>query len=182
MVFHKCDRIQDDLEPGAIALGNDVLQFNNVLSDLIEFDQPLFTCKYAGGSSKLDRCCSSLKPLDFNMLGTACNVLGVHAELSDHFHVSCKLFNRPNCTSVVKSWISSSDVYNVESASYLPLQTQLRSVESEAGRQKRPRNGANGAKKTPMGPTNAPLGLKMACPICVAAVSDLCVVFTRVFT
>jgi len=114
MAFHRFDRITDSGAPSELHIGPDVEFWNQHLGTFSEFEQPMHTCKYSGspgGMSKLERVFTSLQTIEFSMLGTACNLLGIHHELSDHFPVSARFFQRARLRGAIQPWITETDCY-----------------------------------------------------------------------
>jgi len=111
MTFHSLDRIKDDGTPCGNIKGKDIDAWRLHLSNFNEFDQPLYTCKYTGGCSKLDRVFTSLAPLEFSTIGTASNLLGMHALVSDHFPNSVRFFNKSVNAGTIKPWVAKSESF-----------------------------------------------------------------------
>jgi len=111
MAFHSYDRLNDKQIPVACGKGQDIDLFENLLFDFHEFDQPQYTCRYPEGCSKLDRQLSDLQPLEFGLLGTACNLLPVSHKLSDHFAVSTRFFARNKEVVPIRPWVTESIAY-----------------------------------------------------------------------
>ena len=88
-------------------------------SDFLEFDQPLYTCKYSGGCSKIDRCFTSLGPLALSVVGTACNLLACNSHLSEHAPVSCKFFELGDHSVRIPSWVANHELFKKGLVSHL---------------------------------------------------------------
>jgi len=102
------DRLRDDGTPCGQTKGRDIDAWLLHLYMFTEFEQPLYTHKYEGGCSKLDRILTNLAPIEFSNMGTACNLLGVHNLVSDHFPNSARFFKRAKIEGTVKPWIAKS--------------------------------------------------------------------------
>ena len=85
----------------------------------MEFDQPLYTCKYSGGCSKIDRCFTSLDPPGLSVIGSACNLLACNSHLSEHAPVSCKFYELGDQAFRVPSWIAKHNLFQQGLISHL---------------------------------------------------------------
>ena len=99
------DRMDLDGSLSQLHSGSDTKFFQKHFGNFQEFEQPLFTCRNSHGLSRIDRIYTSLSPLLFNLLGTACNLNPISAALSDHFFLSAKFFELSSSNSI-PSWVS----------------------------------------------------------------------------
>ena len=91
----------------------------NNFGDFLEFDQPLYTCKYSGGCSKIDRCYTSLDPLGLSIVGSACNLLACNSHLSEHAPVSCKFYQLGEQALRVPTWVAKHTLFQQGLISHL---------------------------------------------------------------
>ncbi len=102
-VMQDLDRVNDDHVQGTLQSPARKF-FQENFADFLEFEQPLYTCRYVGaggGCSKLDRTYTSLNSLALSSIGTACNLLEVHHSISDHAPVSTRFFDKFNQSNII---------------------------------------------------------------------------------
>ena len=113
------DRITNDFDVPVLSSARQAKFWTTNFSGFTEFDQPLFTCKYASGMSKIDRSYTSLKPLEFSEIGTACNLLEAPTGLSDHFPISKRFFDLARQVHDIPRWVSAEPLFHELVSSYL---------------------------------------------------------------
>ena len=120
-VMSPLDRVHDSLQLDDITLCNkrQAKLWNELFGTFLEFEQPLYTCKYANGNSKIDRVYDSLSPLELATVGTSINLLEAPVHTSDHTPISCRFFLLARCGRSLPPWVASNKMYKESLEAYL---------------------------------------------------------------